>query len=828
MNFRDFYQKWQKVMELLQKEKQLSPDQIPKVDQIMDASKADGFESNLETILKPYIRKYPEIKNYMVQAGLLESADVKGWENLNTQWMMYSTQIYQEYANYKLDLAADQWAKGKLTDFDEEKVEDLLKVYADSYPKYAHAIRKLNAAQEYYPDYNKLTKEQKDKINSNQISELTKTYYEEAENPGLQDYISKRIDRLMHMEKAFGEASEKALNEDLSSPYGTMQNERSGTYKLWFPLMQYQHPGMQSTPQGCWSVTLSALLKHKGVDVSQNDLRQFKPEADKDGANKANCGQVLSDYAPLIHKLLPNTMVCKAQLEVSVPVGEKDVKKIRSAKSDAKYQLNDLLQCGLEMAKSPIGLWINGHYRVVYGVEYGHGADDVYIHDPSSKRTSKTTLSKLIEQNLDKQTGKCLFSVDWIQDFQVSDDKKLTDLPTGLAEEIAKNPEDKDFAFVDSRFRFNISVNMPDQVYTKAELTKLREEAAANLKKGKKTEEKLKRWDENTKENLADYEALSSDDNKEPKKEQPGKEPEKEQLQNEIDEFKEQIDKLQASIEKNNQLLVKIENTLKDKPDDDDFTQAKEVINPKKLEVLRSGYPETAKKLNDIQEELNNHQKELNKSLETKTVKYQEMVLEAQRREEARQKKLAEEKNARQEIFDTYLAIKDTKNYGRKSHEPFQRMVNALKLYRAMLREDGLNTFTEVQKQEAAKNVHDTCVAYLEKHIVRDKNGTAKIGGQTYETGAMRKQAAVQILELLENLPEYQKAVENQQNDLKTEEEIAPAKKGQDAKREKINFNQLKGNLKDSLTRHTKTKQVAPGKDAAYADLEAAKAKLRK
>lgn len=134
---------------------------------------------------------------------------------------------------------------------------------------------------------------------------------------------------------------------------------------------------------------------------------------------------------------------------------------------------------------------------------------------------------------------------------------------------------------------------------------------------------------------------------------------------------------------------------------------------------------------------------------------------------------------------------------------------------------------SDEEKQAAAKALHDACAAYLEKHIIRDKNGHTKIGGQTYETGAMRKQAAVQVMELLENLPEYQQAIQKEQDDLVIQEEIAPQKKGKEVKKEKINFNQLKGDLKESLSRHTKAKQIVPGKEKAYADLEAAKAQIR-
>lgn len=42
------------------------------------------------------------------------------------------------------------------------------------------------------------------------------------------------------------------------------------------------------------------------------------------------------------------------------------------------------------------------------------------------------------------------------------------------------------------------------------------------------------------------------------------------------------------------------------------------------------------------------------------------MILDAYQKEQERLKRLEDNKNARQEIFDAYMAIKDTRDYGKK------------------------------------------------------------------------------------------------------------------------------------------------------------------
>ncbi len=830
MTLQELLEKWNKVTEVLIKDHHLKAEEIPTVSQLLDAAKKNEFFLGVDSAISVAVEYSSDRRNLifqaMLEAGFLESNDEKGWKKLNKEWERDSRKLYNQDLSRRQDLKAESWAREKMPELDENGMQDYMAIYLGN-PKYVHALRKVNAEREYYKNYRNLNKEQKKKINSNDISELIDAYHDEK-NPELQEFINNRIERLMHMKKAFGEAAQKALDGNQKSPYGKLESEdrHGSTFKRWLPDMQNQHPGLQSTTQGCWSVTLSALLKHQGIEVSQNDLRQFKPETDQDFSN-SDSGQSLGDYKPLINELSPNTMFLSAQQEIQIPVNGSP-KEIEEARKEAKENLGKLFTDCLDMSGAPIGLLINGHYRILYGAEAGKDAETVYIHDPYSNTTSSIDWDTLIGNNLGQQ-GECTFTLNWIQKFDFDDNKKIGNIPSDLSKEIEKdkNPDGKTFMF-ETTNHFTVSADLPDKLYTKKELQELREEAANKWKESKALEEKLDRWDKNSKDSLSDYNKLEKNIEDEQKKDQSQKnENGKADLKGQIDELKTQVNKLSESISQHKALLDKITETLKDAPSEEELIQAKEIISPKKLDSLQTNSSKDCKQLKDIQNELNERKKTLTESFEEKNAALKTMEAEFNKQEEARRKELEDNQRARKEIFDTYNAIKDTRNYGRKSHEPFQRMLSALAEYRLTQNQDAAGLYTEQQKLDAAKALYDACNTYLEKHVVKDKSGKMKIGGQHYETGAIRKQAAVQILELLENLPEYKKAMQKQLENPVAEEAAEP-KKGKEVKREKIDFNQLRGDLKSSLTKHTKNKRVAPGKDAAYADLDAAKAKLRK
>ncbi len=803
MNFSDFRAKWAKIRKLLETKSHMEPKTIPTAGWILDEAKKYDFSLEFNLLISSLIALHPEVKDYMAEVGFIESNDEKGWKKLHKEWKKDAKTLYAAEINFRQQLRDEQWARENINDFSENSIQEKLKIYTQLDDKNkANAIRKVNAEQEYYQDYNSLTAEQKKKISSNDVSQLIALYEAEAGNEKLQKYLNKRIERLMNKDKAFGKASADALDmqgkadKNSKSTYGKMVRSADDNELIWFPDMAGKHPGIQATQQGCWSVTLSALLKHKGLDVSQSDIRQYKLANDLDYSNK-DSGQFIGDYAPLINELVPNSMVCNAQQELVVSGYDDYV--------NAKKTLKNMLHGAIEMSKSPVGLWIKGHYRVVYGVEAGKDGDKVYLQDPfSAELPQEATLGQIIDESL--RNGVSKLSVDWIQEFKVNDKKEITDIPDKLAEEIKKDPNADIYTYKSEYGDFSISVQKPEKIYTKEELKQLRKDAADKWRNSKELDEKLKRWDDNSKESLKVYEDdfendpyFNSNDNY---IDDPDILESEEAAQN-------YVKQIESSIEKNGKLIEKIDKTLKDYPTEDNFEQAKKIVSPGKIEELRKEAPESAEKLRDIQNKLKEKQKKLTDEKNTLN------------------EELGVNKRNRQEIFDAYNAIRDTKDYGRKSHEPFHNMLSALRDYKLSCNGNGAIKYTGAQKAEAAKRVHDACVAYLEKHVVTDKSGKTKIGGQTYTVGALRKQAAVQILELMEELPEYQKAIQKEAEDKKAGiAEPENQAKGKNGTREKIDFNQLKGALKESLEKHTKTKSNVKEK-AAYADLEAAKAKNR-
>ncbi len=208
------------------------------------------------------------------------------------------------------------------------------------------------------------------------------------------------------------------------------------------------------------------------------------------------------------------------------------------------------------------------------------------------------------------------------------------------------------------------------------------------------------------------------------------------------------------------------------------------------------------------------HQKE---EAEEKARKEREEAEQKRIQEEAaKQARLEKEANIRKEIISAYDAVKDTKDRNAfKSHTKFADMMAALETYKNIYtRERGEGMLSEDDIKRFSDHAYETCIAYLNSHIENGKGGSSLDGQQTPE-GRLRKQAVVQILEYMKELPEFKDKPEFQQEANVQEAPQEGKKQPKDNKRERINFNQLKS----SLAAKSKIDHQRP-----YAELERRKA----
>ncbi len=188
---------------------------------------------------------------------------------------------------------------------------------------------------------------------------------------------------------------------------------------------------------------------------------------------------------------------------------------------------------------------------------------------------------------------------------------------------------------------------------------------------------------------------------------------------------------------------------------------------------------------------------------------------------EADKKRLEQEKNVRNDIFEAYHAVKDTKDRNiLKKHTKFADMMGWLQAYENTFAEkeaDGAIRLKEADKAQIADLTYQACLTYLQSHLETGKKGSS-LDGQGTTEGILRKQAVVQILENMKKLPEFKDKLELQ-DIARLENEAQDGKPLQhENQRERINFEQLKS----SLASKSKINRLQP-----YADLEEQKKKIK-
>ena len=171
-------------------------------------------------------------------------------------------------------------------------------------------------------------------------------------------------------------------------------------------LSNVKYPAYQSSFNGCWSIAYSALLNSRGVNLSQEEIRQWRPDykPGEPGPDSKRTLLMNSDTANSIHsnadlaaKVLPNTAVnmlhiepaetaqcmvdgmplTKERLE-SVPKEQREqVKKQMERqiqiikdeyKDQAKKQLQNTIHEAITVHRSPVPVTVDGHYVTITGI----------------------------------------------------------------------------------------------------------------------------------------------------------------------------------------------------------------------------------------------------------------------------------------------------------------------------------------------------------------------------------------------------------------------------------------------------------------------------
>ena len=241
------------------------------------------------------------------------------------------------------------------------------------------------------------------------------------------------------------------------------------TTKKGFTGINVKYDGPQTSSNGCWSSGMSLLLKTRGVDLSPEEIRAWRPNFEpgqeqnmsaesRRGMDYDGLGKVYEN-ADLIQEVLPNTAVSSATINPlpenfqltnaparpNIPnmdfMTEDEIKalpemqeynriagrQIENArkvyKQEMKKQLGTLIRNALEKDKSPIVMNVGGnHFVTITGISK-HG-NRLRIEDSFrslDKTTQIKTLDDLIEQHLISRPAKTApgITLTWLKDLPV-------------------------------------------------------------------------------------------------------------------------------------------------------------------------------------------------------------------------------------------------------------------------------------------------------------------------------------------------------------------------------------------------------------------------
>lgn len=206
------------------------------------------------------------------------------------------------------------------------------------------------------------------------------------------DFLRHRIQHLNVLQTLEKNLPEKKIQGDV------VQNGQK------LRLTDVTQPQKQRTTNGCWSVSLQTQLAFRGIQLDQDTIRAIRPDnqnnynyeiTEMDYNN--NTTQTMTDYANLVHRLLPNTAVNNVTLN-EFQVGNEET---RAA------LLRDMVTLAMKEHRSPVSIVYGGHYRTIFGMD----EKNVYVKNPLNAEPEH--IETIPISTIAKQTN-CQLT--WLQD----------------------------------------------------------------------------------------------------------------------------------------------------------------------------------------------------------------------------------------------------------------------------------------------------------------------------------------------------------------------------------------------------------------------------
>lgn len=291
--------------------------------------------------------------------------------------------------------------------------------------------RILNRKTEFLVNYKNVVKKYSSlipnfekRLNSNDIEVLNKLINNDTLKNDIEvkRYLDYRIDKL------------KILNDVINKAEENMQNRKVENAKISPELIMVDNvlqPEMQHTGNGCWSVALSALLKHRGVDLAQNVIRAYRPDATKvvgDNTFNFDSPNQISSYTGMIQEVLPNTAVNEASYSQHAVNRMWSKTETNDQVKKCAEKMKETLKHALKEANGPVALLVGNHYRTIYGFKEDRSGDIVYLNDPMDSTVKSKKLHELangaithipiLKDGKEAYSDSCTFTVSWLTDLK--------------------------------------------------------------------------------------------------------------------------------------------------------------------------------------------------------------------------------------------------------------------------------------------------------------------------------------------------------------------------------------------------------------------------
>ncbi len=209
--------------------------------------------------------------------------------------------------------------------------------------------------------------------------------------------------------------------------------------KVWVDVHQN---ATQTTSNGCWSVAMEAMLQSRGVDLTQQEIRAYRPFSREEAQNldpavsrELNTDHMMSpmDMADLFVESIPNVMVREQTFEPYGIGGKPDEWSFTREQylQDVSEHIKEQIRDSIEVQHTPVALMSGSHFRTITGIE----GDVVYYREPNGDpnepdKEQSMTIQELLEPGLTMDAARGV-TVVRLQDLSLTKDGKSLECPQG-------------------------------------------------------------------------------------------------------------------------------------------------------------------------------------------------------------------------------------------------------------------------------------------------------------------------------------------------------------------------------------------------------------